>query len=111
MREMIILHCRVVYQSNVLLGQWTDYWFYGVVGREEGGGLNPRELKKKKEETFLSLRSLPLSSFSLKNGFHFVVHLFNKTLQMLQVRKGSTRCAAVSKPFFVVGHVTLCVSC
>ena len=108
---MIIIHCRVVYQSNVLPGQWTDYGFYGVVGREEGGGLNPRELKKKYEETFLSLRFLPLSSFSLKNGFHFVVHLFNKTLQMLQVRKGSTRCAAVSKPFFVVGHVTLCVSC
>ena len=38
MREMIILHCRVVYQSNVLMGQWTDYGFYGVVGREEGGG-------------------------------------------------------------------------
>ena len=47
MREMIILHCRVVYQSNVLLGQWTDYGFYGVVGREEGGGINPGELKKK----------------------------------------------------------------
>lgn len=48
MREMIILHCRVAYQSNVLPGQWTDYGFHGVVGREEGGGeLNPRELKKK----------------------------------------------------------------
>ena len=48
-REMIIIHCRVVYQSNVLpVLQWTDYGFYGVVGREEGvGGLNPRELKKK----------------------------------------------------------------
>ena len=112
MREMIILHCRVVYQSNVLPGQWTrlgmqscsDYGFYGVVGREEGGEQNPHKLKK-------SLRFLPLPSFSFKNGFHFVVHLFNKTLQMLQVRKGSSRCAAVSKPFFVVGHVTLCVSC
>ena len=50
MREMIILHCRVAYQSNVLPGQWTDYGFHGVVGREEGGGLNPRELKKKKKK-------------------------------------------------------------
>ena len=55
----------------------SDYGFYGVVGREEGGEQNPHELKK-------SLRFLPLPSFSLKNGFHFVVHLFNKTLQMLQ---------------------------
>ena len=49
-REMIIIHCRVVYQSNVLpVLQWTDYGCYGVVGRKEGGGgeLNPRELKKK----------------------------------------------------------------
>ena len=44
---MIILHCRVVYQSNVLLGQWTDYWFYGVVGREEGGGTKSSRAKKK----------------------------------------------------------------
>ena len=49
-REMIIIHCRVVYQSNVLPGQWTDYGFYGVVGREEGGRLNPRELKKKNKK-------------------------------------------------------------
>ena len=38
-REMIIIHCRVVYQSNVLpVLQWTDYGCYGVVGRKEGGG-------------------------------------------------------------------------
>ena len=57
---MIILHCRVVYQSNVLPGQWTwlgmqscsDYGFYGVVGREEGGEQNPHELKKKKKKHF-----------------------------------------------------------
>ena len=47
---MIIIHCRVVYQSNVLPGQWTDYGFYGVVGREEGGRLNSRELKKKNKK-------------------------------------------------------------
>ena len=55
MREMIILHCRVVYQSNVLPGQWTrlgmqscsDYGFYGVVGREGGGGTKSSRAKKK----------------------------------------------------------------
>ena len=112
MKEVIILHCRVVYQSNVLPGQWawlgmqsfSDYEFCGVVvrgggwggGRGEGKTKSPQV--KKKGETFLSHRFLPLPSFSLTNGFHFVVHLFNKTLQMLQVRKGSTRCAAFSYP-------------
>ena len=47
---MIILHCRVVYQSNVLLGQWTDYGFYGVVGREEGGGTKSSRAKKKNKK-------------------------------------------------------------
>ena len=47
-REMIIIHCRVVYQSNVLPGQWTDYGFYGVVGREEGGETKSSRAKKKK---------------------------------------------------------------
>ena len=68
----------------------------GRGGEGDRGRLNPRKLKK--GETFLSRRFLPLPSFSLTNGFHFVVHLFNKSLQMLQVREGSTRCAAVSYP-------------
>ena len=46
MKEVIILHCRVVYQSNVLPGQWawlgmqsfSDYEFCGVVVRDGGGG-------------------------------------------------------------------------
>ena len=46
-REMIIIHCRVVYQSNVLpVLQWTDYGFYGVVGREGGGTKSSRAKKK-----------------------------------------------------------------
>ena len=63
MKEVIILHCRVVYQSNVLPGQWawlgmqsfSDYEFCGVVVRDGGGGgerergrLNPRKLKKRR---------------------------------------------------------------
>ena len=52
MREMIILHCRVVYQSNVLLGQWTDYGFLWGGGEGGRGGLNPRELKKNKKKHF-----------------------------------------------------------
>ena len=75
---------------------WGDGEGSGGRGEGERGRLNPRKLKK--EETFLSRRFLPLPSFSLTNGFHFVVHLFNKSLQMLQVREGSTRCAAVSYP-------------
>ena len=112
MKEVIILHCRVVYQSNVLLGHWawlgmqssSDYGFCGVVVRGRGGGgkrkrgrLNPRKLKKKRRN-ISSRRFLPLLSFSLTNGFHFVVHLFNKTLQMLQEQKRSTRSATVSNP-------------
>ena len=50
MREMIILHCRVAYQSNVLPGQWTDYGFHGVVGREEGGGTKSSRAKKKNKK-------------------------------------------------------------
>ena len=69
----------------------SDHGFYG------GGGLNPHELKKK--ETFLSLRFLPLASFSLTNGFNFVVHLFKKTLQMLKEQK---REAQAAKQFQIV---------
>ena len=92
-------------------------WGVGGGGRGEGKTKSPQV--KKKGETFLSHRFLPLPSFSLTNGFHFVVHLFNKTSQMLQEQKRSTRSATVSNPFlrrtvaffFVVGHVTLGVSC
>ena len=52
-------------------------------GKRKRGRLNPRKLKKKKRN-ISSRRFLPLPSFSLTNGFHFVVHLFNNTLQMLQ---------------------------
>ena len=96
MKEVIILHCRVVYQSNVLLGHWawlgmqssSDYGFCGVVvrcrgGREEEEGEIKSPQVKKKRRNISSCRFLPLPSFSLTNGFHFVVHLFNKTLQML----------------------------
>ena len=68
----------------------------GGRGEEEGEIKSPQV--KKKRRNISSRRFLSLPSFSLTNGFHFVVHLFNKTLQMLQVRKGSTRCAAVSYP-------------
>ena len=78
---------------------FSDYGFFGVMVRDRGGGgrgrLNPRKLKKKRRN-ISSRRFLPLLSFSLTNGFHFVVHLFDKTLQMLQEQKRSTRSAAVS---------------
>ena len=66
----------------------------GGGGKGKRGRLNPRKLKKKRNIS--SRRFLPLLSFSLTNGFHFVVHLFDKTLQMLQEQKRSTRSAAVS---------------
>ena len=48
--EMIIIHCRVVYQSNVLpVLQWTDYGCYGVVGRKEGGGGRTKSSRAKKK--------------------------------------------------------------
>ena len=111
MKEVIILHCRVVYQSNVLLGHWawlgmqssSDYGFCGVVVRGRGGregeeGETKSPQVKKKRRNISSRRFLPLPSFSLTNGFHFVVHLFNKTSQMLQEQKRSTRSATVSNP-------------
>ena len=69
----------------------------GGGGKRKRGRLNPRKLKKKRRN-ISSRRFLPLPSFSLTNGFHFVVHLFNKTLQMLQEQKRSTRSATVSNP-------------
>ena len=67
MKEVIILHCRVVYQSNVLPGQWawlgmqsfSDYEFCGVVVRGGGGGGGEGKTKspqvKKKEKRFWAI--------------------------------------------------------
>ena len=82
----------------------SDDGFCGVVVRGRGGGREEEEGEikspqvKKKRRNISSRRFLPLPSFSLINGFHFVVHLFNKTSQMLQEQKRSTRSATVSNP-------------
>ena len=83
----------------------SDDGFCGVMVRGRGGGGREEEegeIKspqvKKKRRNISSRRFLSLPSFSLTNGFHFVVHLFNKTLQMLQEQKISTRSETVSNP-------------
>ena len=108
MKEVIILHCRVVYQSNVLPCQWewlgmqsfSDYGFFGVIVRDRGGGgrgrLNPRKLKKRRNVSEPSIFTSSL--FLINKWIPFVVHLFNNTLQMLQEQYRSTRSAAVSYP-------------
>ena len=88
-----------------VIGNAELFWLRVLWGGGEGSGgggrkgkrgrLNPRKLKKKRRN-ISSRRLLPLLSFSLTNGFHFVVHLFDKTLQMLREQKRSTRSAAVS---------------
>ena len=77
----------------------SDYGFYGVVGKgEEGGGLNPRELKKKKKIR-RNISELPIFTSSL--------FLTNKWIpfrcaSVQQDVTDATRCAAVSKPFVLV---------
>ena len=86
--------CRALLITG-FVGWW---WRWGVGGGEREGeeGETKSPQVKKKRRNISSRRFLPLPSFSLTNGFHFVVHLFDKTLQMLQEQKRSTRSAAVS---------------
>ena len=68
----------------------------GSGGGREGEEGETKSPQVKKKRNISSRRFLPLLSSSLTNGFHFVVHLFDKPLQMLQEQKRSTRSAAVS---------------
>ena len=76
MKEVIILHCRVVYQSNVLPCQWewlgmqsfSDYGFFGVMVRDRGGGgrgegetKSPQVKKKKKRFWAVDFYLFPFS--------------------------------------------------
>ena len=110
-REMIIIHCRVVYQSNVLPGQWTDYGFYGVVGREEGGGTKSSRAKKKIRRNISEPPIFTSFLFLIKKWIPFRCASVQQDVTDAASTKRKLKMRSSFKAFFFVGHVTLCVSC
>ena len=76
----------------------SDYGFYGVVGKGEegGGGLNPRELKKKIRRNISEPPIFTSSLFLTNKWIPF------RCASVQQDVTDAARCAAVSKPFVLV---------